>query len=237
MTGKFEGFSLDLRGGEIVGLVGLLGSGKEEVCRCLGGSETPSAGKISIRGRETRFSSPKDAIAAGIGVIPIDRRNEGLATSLDVADNINLLVLSRLRRGLFLSPALEKKSALKWIDEVRIKTPSPQTACSTLSGGNQQKVVIGKWLASHPRILILDEPTKGIDIGSKAAVHEFMGELASEGLAILLVTSELPEAMGMADTILVMHEGKIVRRFARSEATAEAIVSAAIADENAGASQ
>jgi ribose transport system ATP-binding protein len=211
MTGKFEGFSLDLRGGEIVGLVGLLGSGKEEVCRCLGGSETPSAGKISIRGRETRFSSPKDAIAAGIGVIPIDRRNEGLATSLDVADNINLLVLSRLRRGLFLSPALEKKSALKWIDEVRIKTPSPQTACSTLSGGNQQKVVIAKWLAAEAGILVLDHPTRGIDVGAKDEIYRRIRELAAAGLSIIIMCDTLEEDIGLSDRIVIMKDGRTVR--------------------------
>jgi len=211
MTGKFEGFSLDLHGGEIVGLVGLLGSGKEEVCRCLGGSESPSAGKISIRGRETRFNSPKDAIAAGIGVIPIDRRNEGLATSLDVANNINLLVLARMRRGLFLSPALERKSALKWIGEVMIKTPSPQTACSTLSGGNQQKVVIAKWLAAEAGILVLDHPTRGIDVGAKDEIYRRIRELAAAGLSIIIMCDTLEEDIGLSDRIVIMKDGRMVR--------------------------
>jgi len=211
LPGKFEGFSLDLREGEIVGLVGLLGSGKEEVCRCLGGSEAPSSGSISIRGRVSRFSSPKDAIAAGIGVIPIDRRNEGLATSLDVASNINLLVLSRMRRGPFLSPALERKSALRWISECMIKTPSPQTACATLSGGNQQKVVIAKWLAAEAGILVLDHPTRGIDVGAKDEIYRRIRELAAAGLSIIVMCDTLEEDIGLSDRILVMKDGRTVR--------------------------
>jgi rhamnose transport system ATP-binding protein len=135
----------------------------------------------------------------------------------------------------FISYARELATTRKFGSRLSVKAANWEQALGTLSGGNQQKVVIGKWLASNPRILILDEPTKGIDIGSKAAVHEFMGELAGEGLAILLVSSELPEIMGMADEIIVMHEGRIVKRFARGEATAEMIVAAAMAEENAGA--
>ncbi|MGA2545469.1 MAG: sugar ABC transporter ATP-binding protein [Rectinemataceae bacterium] len=211
MAGKFEGFSLDLREGEIVGLVGLLGSGKEEVCRCLGGSEAPSSGTISVHGREIRFSSPKDAIAAGVGVIPIDRRNEGLATTLDVASNINLLVLSRMRRGPFLSPALEKKSALKWIVECMIKTPSPQSSCSTLSGGNQQKVVIAKWLAAEAGILVLDHPTRGIDVGAKDEIYRRIRELAAAGLSIIIMCDTLEEDIGLSDRIVIMKDGRTVR--------------------------
>jgi ribose transport system ATP-binding protein len=211
MAGKFEGFSLDLREGEIVGLVGLLGSGKEEVCRCLGGSEAPSSGTISVRGREIRFSSPKDAIAAGVGVIPIDRRNEGLATTLDVASNINLLVLSRMRRGPFLSPALERKSALKWITECMIKTPSPQSSCSTLSGGNQQKVVIAKWLAAEAGILVLDHPTRGIDVGAKDEIYRRIRELAAAGLSIIIMCDTLEEDIGLSDRIVIMKDGRTVR--------------------------
>jgi ribose transport system ATP-binding protein len=214
LAGKFEGFSLDLREGEIVGLVGLLGSGKEEVCRCLGGSEAPSSGKISVRGKELRFSSPKDAIDAGIGVIPIDRRNEGLATSLDVANNINLLVLSKMRKGLFLSPALEKQNALKWIRECMIKTPSPQSSCSTLSGGNQQKVVIAKWLAAEAGILVLDHPTRGIDVGAKDEIYRRIRELAAAGLSIIVMCDTLEEDIGLSDRILIMKDGRMVRDIA-----------------------
>jgi ribose transport system ATP-binding protein len=211
LSGKFEDFSLDLREGEIVGLVGLLGSGKEEVCRCLGGSAAPSSGSIKVRGRELRFASPKDAIRAGVGVIPIDRRNEGLATSLDVASNINLLVLDRMRRGPFLSPALEKKSALKWIGECLIKTPSPQSSCSTLSGGNQQKVVIAKWLAAEAGILVLDHPTRGIDVGAKDEIYRRIRELSAAGLSILIMCDTLEEDIGLSDRIIIMKDGRTVR--------------------------
>jgi ribose transport system ATP-binding protein len=214
LAGVFEGFSLDLREGEIVGLVGLLGSGKEEVCRCLGGSMAPSSGTVAVRGREFRFSSPKDAIAAGIGVIPIDRRNEGLATSLDVASNINLLVLSRLRRGPFLSPGLEKGNALKWIDECLIKAPSPQSTCATLSGGNQQKVVLAKWLAAEAGILLLDHPTRGIDVGAKDEIYRRIRELAAAGLSIIVMCDTLEEDIGLSDRILVMKDGRTVKEIA-----------------------
>jgi len=211
LAGKFEDFSLDLHEGEIVSLVGLLGSGKEEVCRCLGGSAVPSSGGISVRGRECHFSSPKDAIAAGVGVIPIDRRNEGLATSLDVASNINLLVLGRMRRGFFLSPSLERRSALKWISECLIKTPSPQTACATLSGGNQQKVVIAKWLAAEAGILVLDHPTRGIDVGAKDEIYRRIRELAAAGLSIIIMCDTLEEDIGLSDRLIVMKDGRVVR--------------------------
>ncbi len=214
LAGRFRDFRLALRRGEIVSLVGLLGSGKEEVCRCLAGSEQPDRGTIRLGGRKLRFGSPKDAIAAGIGCVPIDRRNEGLATSLDVASNINLLVLRRLSSGPLLSPRRERRNAERWVEEWLIKTPSLQTLCGNLSGGNQQKVVIAKWLAAEVRVLILDHPTRGIDVGAKDEIYRRIRELAASGMSLIIMCDTLEEDIGLANRLVVMKDGNIVRELA-----------------------
>ncbi len=211
LAGSFDQFSLRLRKGEIVSLVGLLGSGKEEVCRCLSGAERPDRGAISVGGRRVRFSSPKDAIAAGIGCVPIDRRNEGLATSLDVASNINLLVLGEMVNGLLISPRRERESADRWIRECLIKTPSRQTTCASLSGGNQQKVVIAKWLAANVRVLILDHPTRGIDVGAKDEIYRRIRELAAAGVSLLIMCDTLEEDIGLSHRMIILKDGKVVQ--------------------------
>ena len=211
LSGHFENFALELHSGEIVALVGLLGSGKEEVCACLGGLRNADSGSIEVRGSPVRFSSPKDAIAAGIGCIPIDRRNDGLATSLDVMSNINLLVLAGMTKGPFIVPALEQKNAQRWVSECLIKTPSLQTATGTLSGGNQQKVVIAKWLAAEAGILILDHPTRGIDVGAKDEIYRRIRELAAAGLSIIVMCDTLEEDIGLANRMIVMKDGHVVR--------------------------
>jgi len=210
LSGRFENFSLSLRRGEIVSLVGLLGSGKEEVCRCLTGSERPDRGTMRVGGRRARFASPKDAIAAGIGCVPIDRRNEGLATSLDVASNINLLVLGEMANGFLISPRRERESADRWIRQCLIKTPSRQTSCGTLSGGNQQKVVIAKWLAARMRVLVLDHPTRGIDVGAKDEIYRSIRELAAAGVSLLIMCDTLEEDIGLAHRMIVLKDGKVV---------------------------
>jgi len=204
LSGSFADFGLALHRGEIVSLVGLLGSGKEEICRCLSGSERPEAGTIAIGGRRVHFASPKDAIAAGIGCVPIDRRNEGLATSLDVASNINLLVLGEMMNGFLLSPRREKESADRWIRECLIKTPSAQTTCASLSGGNQQKVVIAKWLAAKARVLILDHPTRGIDVGAKDEIYRRIRELARAGVSLLIMCDTLEEDIGLSHRMVIL---------------------------------
>ena len=211
LTGHFENFSLGLRSGEIVALVGLLGSGKEEVCACLSGLRKEDSGRIEMRGSQTHFSSPKDAIAAGIGCIPIDRRSDGLATSLDVMSNINLLVLSSMMKGFFIRPDLEQKNAKHWISECLIKTPSLQTATGTLSGGNQQKVVIAKWLAAAVGILILDHPTRGIDVGAKDEIYRRIRDLAAAGLSIILMCDTLEEDIGLSNRMIIMKDGRVVK--------------------------
>jgi rhamnose transport system ATP-binding protein len=234
---EFDGISFKLHAGEIIGLYGLVGAGRSEAMQGLFGLSELTRGSIKIDGEPVDIRSPDDAIRAGLAYLPEDRQIQGAVLPFGIRANMTLASLGAHARHGFVSYASELATTQKFGARLSVKAANWEQALNQLSGGNQQKVVIGKWLASNPRILILDEPTKGIDIGSKAAVHEFMGELASEGLAILLVTSELPEAMGMADAILVMHEGKIVKRFARGEATAEMIVSAAVADERAGAPQ
>ena len=234
---EFDGVSFKLHAGEIIGLYGLVGAGRSEAMQGLFGLSGLTRGSVKIDGKPVDIRSPDDAIRAGIAYVPEDRQTQGAVLPFGIRANMTLASLGAHARNGFISYAKELATTRRFGARLSVKAANWEQALNQLSGGNQQKVVIGKWLASNPRILILDEPTKGIDIGSKAAVHEFMGELASEGLAILLVTSELPEAMGMADTILVMHEGKVVKRFARGEATAEMIVSAAIADESSGASQ
>jgi ribose transport system ATP-binding protein len=211
LDAHFRDFRLRLRRGEIVSLVGLLGSGKEEVCRCLAGSQQPDRGKILLEGRKVRFASPKEAIAAGIGCVPIDRRNEGLATSLDVASNINLLVLRRLAGGLLLSPRRERQNAGRWVEECLIKTPSLQTLCGNLSGGNQQKVVIAKWLAAEVRVLILDHPTRGIDVGAKDEIYKRIRELAASGISLIIMCDTLEEDIGLANRLVIMKDGRVVR--------------------------
>jgi ribose transport system ATP-binding protein len=209
--GAFSDFSLDLHAGEIVGLVGLLGSGKEVVCRCLMGAERPDAGSIEMLGKPVRFASPKDAIAVGIGCVPIDRRSDGLATSLDVADNINLLVLRRLLTGPFLDPRRERESADRWVRECLIRTPSLRSLCANLSGGNQQKLVIAKWLAAQVKVLILDHPTRGIDVGAKDEIYARIRTLAASGMSLLIMCDTLEEDIGLSNRLVVMKDGAVVR--------------------------
>ena len=207
---EFAHISFSLHKGEILGFYGLVGAGRTELMQALSGVSHPSSGDIVLKGKPMRFRQPADAISAGIVCVPEERQKQGAIIALPIAQNISLPQLSKLNpRG------------------VQVKAFSWRQAVETLSGGNQQKVVIGKWLATHPEVIILDEPTKGIDIGSKAAVHQFMSELVSQGLAVIMVSSELPEVMGMADRIIVMHEGLMVAEYRAGEATAETIVSAA----------
>jgi rhamnose transport system ATP-binding protein len=224
---EFDGVSLTLRRGEILGLYGLVGAGRSEAMQCLFGLTPRARGEVRIDGVATTFASPAAAVAAGIAYVPEDRQMQGAVLPFGVRANMTLASLPRYTSHGVLSKNSELAETRRLGERLSVKAANWEQTLAELSGGNQQKVVIGKWLATRPRILILDEPTKGIDIGSKAAVHEFMGELAREGLAIILVSSELPEVLGMSDTVLVMREGRVVGRFAREDATPEAIVRAA----------
>lgn len=224
---EFAHINFTLRKGEILGFYGLVGAGRTELMQALSGVSRPSHGEIVLNGQSLKFRQPADAIKAGIVCVPEERQKQGAIIELPIYQNISLPQLSRLNPRGVLNDAREWALADEYAKRLQVKAFSWKQPVETLSGGNQQKVVIGKWLATQPEVIILDEPTKGIDIGSKAAVHQFMSELVGHGLAVIMVSSELPEVMGMADRIIVMHEGLMVAEYRAGEATAEMIVSAA----------
>lgn len=224
---EFAHITFSLRKGEILGFYGLVGAGRTELMQALSGVSRPSSGEIILNGQSQHFRQPADAINAGIVCVPEERQKQGAIIELSIAQNISLPQLSKLNSNGMLNETKEWALADEYAKRLQVKAFSWKQAVETLSGGNQQKVVIGKWLATHPEVIILDEPTKGIDIGSKAAVHQFMSELVAHGLAVIMVSSELPEVMGMSDRVIVMHEGLMAAEYRAGEATAETIVSAA----------
>ena len=231
--GKFRDVSFGVRAGEILGLYGLVGAGRTEVAKAVFGMEQPDTGAIQVRGQEVHISAPYEAIAAGIAYVPEARDEEGVILNMDVTCNITLPILKQFSRFGWLSSAAERNTAQKYAAMLDVKSAGLEQHVIGLSGGNKQKVSLAKWLASQSKILILDEPTKGIDVGAKAAVHKFISSLAQEGYAIVMISSELPEVMGMADNILVMHEGLVKGHFARTNVTEEDILSCALANEAA----
>jgi rhamnose transport system ATP-binding protein len=229
-AGVFKDIDFDVRAGEIVGLAGLVGAGRTEVARAVFGIDPYDSGSVTMAGAPLRPRSPRDSIAARMAFVPEDRRKQGLVMDLSVTKNTTLTLRHQLARFGLISRSREAAASREWSTRLQVKTGSQDLAVSTLSGGNQQKVVLAKWLATDPRFLIVDEPTRGIDIGTKAEVHRLISELAGRGIAVLMISSELPEVLGMADRILVMHEGRITADFARAEATAEKILHAATTD-------
>jgi rhamnose transport system ATP-binding protein len=224
---EFADISFSVRAGRILGLYGLVGAGRSEIMQCLFGLTPRSGGVVKVDGKPVLFHNPGEAIAAGLAYVPEDRQVQGTVLPFGVRENTTLASLAaHVRHGL-MSRRSELDVTRKLGRALQVRASSWEQTLRDLSGGNQQKVVIAKWLASTPKVLILDEPTKGIDIGSKAAIHQLMDGFAGEGLAIILVSSELPEIMGMADDILVLHEGRIVASHVRGSVTAEEIVSAA----------
>ncbi len=232
---EFADLDFELRRGEILGFYGLVGAGRSEAMQCLFGLTRPTRGRVVLDGREVRISEAADAIAAGFAYVPEDRQHEGVALPLGVRENVTIASLADHVKGLFLSRASEREATRRLGGRLSVRAASWETPVGSLSGGNQQKVVIAKWLATRPKVVILDEPTKGIDVGSKAAVHDFIGELAEAGLAVILVTSELPEAMGLSDRLIVMHEGRVAGRFDRGAWSPEAIVALATGSGRAAA--
>jgi ribose transport system ATP-binding protein len=217
--------SFQVRSGEIVGIAGLVGAGRTELLRTLFGIDKPLSGSIHVAGRKIESSSPRSAIQASLALVPEDRKQHGLVTEMTVRANLSLASLRQNRRPLgFRNAAAEKRDAAKMIGALRIKTPSEHQMAQFLSGGNQQKVVLGKWLALEPRVLLLDEPTRGIDVGAKQEIYRLMEELADEGVAILFVSSEMEEILGMSDRTLVMHEGTITGELERNDLTEEAVM-------------
>lgn len=224
---EFRGISFDLRQGEILGLYGLIGAGRSEFCQSLFGMTRPASGTLKLNGKAVTIRSPEDAIRAGIAYVPEERGRHGLALEMPIYQNMSLPSLSHTSRKGFLKAANEFALARTYATRLDLRAAALSVPVGTLSGGNQQKVVIGKWLATKPRVIILDEPTKGIDIGSKAAVHGFISELAAEGLSIIMISSELPEILGMSDRAIVMREGLVAGRFERAEFSPEKLVRAA----------
>jgi len=224
---EFADISFELRRGEILGFYGLVGAGRSESMQCLFGMSAASSGRITLNGTPLTIASPVDAIAAGISYVPEDRQEQGAVLPLGIRENITLASIASHVRNFFLSKHSELDAVRVLGKRLDVRAAHWEQRLGELSGGNQQKVVIAKWLAAKPKVIILDEPTKGIDIGSKAAVHDFIGELAEEGLAVILISSELPEIMGLADRVVVMQEGRIVNILTRGTWSAEAIVSAA----------
>ncbi len=222
-----SGISFDVRQGEIVGIAGLVGSGRTTLAHALFGIEPPDRGQILLNGREVRIAHPGQAIRMGITYIPEDRQRQGLILPFPVRANLSLVILRQLARRGFIDGAAEETLARQLVSRLDIRTPGVDTPASNLSGGNQQKVVVGKWLASQPTILIMDEPTRGIDVGAKAEIHRLMSELVGRGMAILLISSELPELLGMCDRILAMHRGGITGQVSRGEATQEKVMALA----------
>jgi rhamnose transport system ATP-binding protein len=225
--GVFIDVSFELRAGEVVALAGLVGAGRSEVARAVFGIDKYDAGTVRVSGRSLKRAAPAAAMRAGIGFVPEDRRQQGLVMDFSIADNIALASLRRLARAGLLFASTERGFARQWAERLQVKYGRLTSEVSQLSGGNQQKVVLAKWLARQPSVLIVDEPTRGIDIGTKNEVHRLLAELAGQGVAVLVISSELPEVLALADRILVMREGRLVATLPREEASEERIMAAA----------
>ncbi|SEG80252.1 monosaccharide ABC transporter ATP-binding protein, CUT2 family [Thermomonospora echinospora] len=229
--GVFTDVSFQVRRGEIVALAGLVGAGRSEVARAIFGVDRWDAGEVEVGGVGLPSASPTAAMAAGLALVPEDRRQQGLVMDMSIERNMGLTQLRSLRRasgpGPLISRRAERDRARDWATRLQLKFSRLGDAVGVLSGGNQQKVVLAKWLATEPSVLIVDEPTRGIDVGTKAEVHRLLSELAAQDLAVLMISSDLPEVLGMADRVLVMHEGRLVAEIPRDQATEESVMAAA----------
>ena len=220
-----NGVSFSIREGEIVGMSGLVGAGRSETAHCIFGLDKLQSGEIFIEGKPVKINSVREAMQNGIAMVPENRKEEGLVLINSVGYNLTLTVLHEIFRGHpFGNPKHENEAVARYIKELAIKTPTAEQLAENLSGGNQQKIVIAKWLATKPKLLILDEPTRGVDVGARAEIYGFMNELAKQGVAILMISSDLPEILNMSDRVLVMHEGKITANLGRNELSQELIM-------------
>ncbi len=226
-AGVFHDVTFHVRAGEIVALAGLVGAGRSEIARAIFGVDAYGSGTVTLGGSVISPHSPSVAIRAGMALIPEDRRKQGLVTEGSVAGNVTGVIRQRLTKGGILTKHAENVAAGPWASRLEVKTSALDMFAKTVSGGNQQKLVIAKWLATDPTLLIIDEPTRGIDVGTKAEVHRLLSELAGQGLAILMISSELPEVLGMADRVLVVCEGRLTADIPRANVTAEAVMRAA----------
>jgi rhamnose transport system ATP-binding protein len=225
--GTFIDVSFDVHAGEIVALAGLVGAGRSEVARAIFGIDKADAGTVRVNGKQLRNGSPTAAMRAGVGLVPEDRRQQGLIMDLSIQGNVALASLGRVQKAGLIPFGAERRFATDWVTRLQLKYGKLTNPVWTLSGGNQQKVVLAKWLARRPTVLIVDEPTRGIDVGTKAEVHRLLSDLAGQGVAVLMISSELPEVLGMADRVIVLFEGRITGEFSREEANEDAIMRAA----------
>jgi rhamnose transport system ATP-binding protein len=225
-----RGVSLKLRAGEILGIAGLVGSGRSELAEVVFGMTPAESGTIRVDGKPVRIESPSDAKHLGIAYVPEDRGRQGLVRPMPIFENVSLASLARVSKSTFINRGAERALAHASVEKFQIRASGIDQVVGKLSGGNQQKVGLSKWLATEPRILIMDEPTRGIDVGAKAEIHRLMGEFAKRGMAILMISSELPEVLGMSDRILVMRGGRIVAEVDRAEATQAGIAAAMMSD-------
>lgn len=216
--------SLSVRAGEIVGVAGLVGAGRTEMLRTLFGVDAPVSGTIEVAGKQVDLKSPQDAIAAGVALVPEDRKQQGVVLDMVIRQNIGLASLHQHSRLGFLNFGVEKQQSAEMSQRLRVKAPNDLHRVGNLSGGNQQKVVLGKWLALKPRVLLLDEPTRGIDVGAKQEIYQLMDELAGQGIAVLFVSSEMEEIIGMSDRVIVMHEGRITGELTREQLSEESVM-------------
>ena len=216
--------SFKVRAGEIVGLAGLIGAGRTELVRAIYGADPIQSGDIRLNGKVVHLKSPASSITQGVALVPENRKEQGIVLKMTIAENLVMSTTKKLSKGIFLKKGSCRKLVSDYIEKLKIKTPSPQQKVVNLSGGNQQQVVIGKFLAADPMVYIFDEPTRGIDVGAKHEIYQLMNQLVGQGKAIIMISSELPEILGMSDRILVMHEGKLAGEIARSEATQERIM-------------
>ncbi len=223
----FNDISFSLRKGEILGIFGLLGSGRSSLVKSLFGANKIKSGEILVNGKRLNIKNPRVACDEKVGLVPLDRKAEGLALIMGVKENITLANISELGKSFLISRNLERKKAEKWVDEIGIRTPTVDQEVNSLSGGNQQKVVLAKWLESGSQIIILNEPTRGIDVGAKIEIYKLMQDLCEKGSSIIMISSELPEIMSIADRILVMSKGKLTSEYSKKEASEEKLLQSA----------
>jgi rhamnose transport system ATP-binding protein len=231
-TGFFRDVSFSVRKGEIVALTGLVGAGRTEVCEAIYGVTSCDSGTISLDGKNLRPRTPTEAIAAGIGFLPEDRMKQGLVLRWEIAKNISLPILAKFVRNGIVDTKKENQAAAETAGKLGVKAVSVHDKVSTLSGGNQQKVIVSKLLGSDMKLIIMDEPTKGVDVGAKTAIYEIMNGLVDMGYGIIMVSSELPEVLGMSDRIVVMHDGRVTGIFNTADADQTTILKAAMQDVN-----
>ncbi|MDW4499936.1 sugar ABC transporter ATP-binding protein [Sulfitobacter sp. D35] len=222
----FSDVSFEIRRGEVVGFYGLVGAGRTEIAETLFGLRDPSQGKILLDGEEVRIHSPADAIARGISLVPEDRKGQGLVLGMNCRDNMTLPQVDDLKAGPFVAEGAEVAIFDQYRDRLDIRTPGWKARAGNLSGGNQQKIVIGKWLSMHPNVLIVDEPTRGIDVGSKSEIHKLLRELAAQGYAVMVISSEMPEVLHVSDRIVAMYSGRVMRTFTSDEVTEDNLIQA-----------